>query len=396
MGLQNVQDVYQTEKTDISNIYTVAIGEEMKYYQIPAYSDATFVNSSLSHLWSFLNLRTETDYNLANQPFANGGLLGTALEGLPDSFYNHGMVGFSIPNSNYRVQTYGQNVGVKIPLDSTYTGMTSGLTATTIYSSFIYNPDILKKDFTSLCSGVQADEYKSEPAYEYTNNKGIGFKYIEGKNPNPASPYKFYDSGLVYLVSNDVSYTFSGATGSSTSWGYLYGQTNKYANGARTISFEAGNTQYTGTGGYDRVIGAMFLNYGFGFIFDPDLVKGFDWSTVTGDPTSLTGGTFTSGQTVFNGADMDIAEILNVKIVADGKTWQSTTNPSYIGTGADCGIALSTITLHNRVGDCLAIVKPDMALVKEDGKYLIFDLELPLSENIQTSLADTRGILVSL
>ena len=156
------------------------------------------------------------------------------------------------------------------------------------------------------------------------------------------------------------------------------------------------NTQYNGTGGYDRVIGAMFLNYGFGFIFDPDLVQGFDWSTVTGDPTSLTGGTFTSGQTVFNGADMDIAEILNVKIVADGKTWQSTTNPSYIGTGADCGIALSTITLHNRVGDCLAIVKPDMALVKEDGKYLIFDLELPLSENIQTSLADTRGILVNL
>jgi hypothetical protein len=396
MGLQNVQDVYQTEKTDISNIYTLAIGEEMKYYQIPAYSDATFVNSSLSHLWSFFNLRTETDYNLANQPFANGGLLGTALEGLPDSFYNYGMVGFSIPNSNYRVQTYGQNVGVKIPLDSTYTGMTSGLTATTLYSSFIYNPDILKKDFTSLCSGVQADEYKSEPAYEYTNNKGIGFKYIEGKNPNPSSPYKFYDSGLVYLVSNDVSYTFSGATGSSTSWGYLYGQTNKYSNGARTISFEAGNTQYNGTGGYDRVIGAMFLNYGFGFIFDPDLVQGFDWATVTGDPTSLTGGTFTSGQTVFNGADMDIAEILNVKIVADGKTWQSTTNPSYIGTGADCGIALSTITLHNRVGDCLAIVKPDMALVKEDGKYLIFDLELPLSENIQTSLADTRGIIVNL
>jgi hypothetical protein len=37
-----------------------------------------------------------------------------------------------------------------------------------------------------------------------------------------------------------------------------------------------------------------------------------------------------------------------------------------------------------------------MALVKEDGKYLIFDLELPLSENIQTSLADTRGIVVNL
>jgi hypothetical protein len=143
----------------------------------------------------------------------------------------------------------------------------------------------------------------------------------------------------------------------------------------------------------------MFLNYGFGFVFDPDLVKGFDWLAVTGDPTSLTGGTFTSGQTAFNGSDMDIAEVLNVKIVADGETWQASSNPSYIGLGSaasSCGIATTTITLHDDMGNCLAVVKPDEALVKQQGKYLIFDLELPLSEDIQTSLADTRGLLVSL
>jgi hypothetical protein len=382
MALQKVENVYTSEKVDISSVYTMAIGDEIKYYQMPSFNDANFLNSSLSHLWSFFNMRTETDYNVANQPYANGGLLGTALENLPEAFYNVGAIGFSITNENYRVQVYGQNEALYVPLNSSYTGMTSGLTATTLYSSFIYNPDILKKNPFSLCSGVQADEYKSEASAEYTNNFGIGYQYAPGKNPNPASNYKFFDSGVVYLMSNNVSNTFTGATGSSLTWDYLYNNTNKFANGARLISFEPGNTQYTGIGGYDRIVGAMFLNYGFGFIFDPDLVKGFDWSTVNGDPTSITGGTFTSGQTAFDAADMDLAEILNVKIVAPPNVWTASPNSSYIGTGQDCGIATTTITLHSTDGSCLAIVKPDEALIKNQDGYLIFDLELPLSEPI--------------
>jgi hypothetical protein len=273
--------------------------------------------------------------------------------------------------------------------------MTSGLTATTLYSSFTYQPDILEKDVASLCSGVMADEFKSESAYEYTNNLGIGYQYIEGKNPNPASDYTYFDSGLVYLVTDSVYNTFSGATGSTLSWGSGYNTRNKYANGARLISFDPSNTQYTGVGGYDRIVGAMFLNYGLGFIFDPDLVGAFDWSTVMGDPTSITGGTFTTGQTAFNASDMDISENLEVKIVAKPNEWVASPNSSYIGTGQDCGIATTTITLHDKMGNCLAMVKPNTALIKERDNYLIFNLELPLSNPIQTSLADTRGTIWS-
>jgi hypothetical protein len=140
-------------------------------------------------------------------------------------------------------------------------------------------------------------------------------------------------------------------------------------------------------------VGAIFLNYGLGFIFDPELVGAFNWPIVNGDPTSITGGTFTSGQTAFNAADVDISENLQVKIVASTNVWKASSNSSYIGTGKDCGIATSTITLHNLQGDCLAVVKPDQALIKEQDNYLIFDLELPLSEPIQTSLADTRGTI---
>lgn len=395
MALKEVTDVYQIEKIDISNVYTMGIGEEMRFYQVPAYNNPSFLTSSLSHLWGFFDMRTEVDYNTTNLPYANGGLLGTALAELPTAFYNTGAVAFSIPNTNYRVQVYGQNNALYIPLNSTYSGMTSGLTATTLYSSFTYQPDILEKDVASLCSGVMVDEFKSESAYEYTNNLGIGYQYIEGKNPNPASDYTYFDSGLVYLVTDSVYNTFSGATGSTLSWGSGYNTRNKYANGARLISFDPSNTQYTGAGGYDRIVGAMFLNYGLGFIFDPDLVGAFDWSTVMGDPTSITGGTFTTGQTAFNASDMDISENLEVKIVAKPNEWVASPNSSYIGTGQDCGIATTTITLHDKMGNCLAMVKPNTALIKERDNYLIFNLELPLSNPIQTSLADTRGTIWS-
>lgn len=393
MSLQPVQEVYTSEESNISNTYTIALGDEIKYYRIPSYNNTNFTTSSLSHLWSFFNLRTEVDYNLSNTSYINGGLLGTALEKLPEAFWNYGAIGFSLDNDNYRIQVYGQNLAMQIPLNSSYTGMTSGLTATTLYSSFVYNPDALIKNPYDLCSGAKVDSFKSEASKAYTNDVGIGFAYADGKNPNPENNYKFYDSGVVYLVSNDINNTFSGSTGSSVSWGYLYGQPNKYANGSPLISFEPSNTQFSGVGGYDRIVGALFLNYGFGFIFDPELTQSFNWSPASGDPDSISGATFTSGSTAVRGQDLDLAEILNVKIVADGNTWKGSTNSSYVGTGLSCGVATTTITLHDNLGNCLAIAKPDEALIKNDGNYLIFDLKLPLSQEIQTGLADTRGVV---
>lgn len=391
MALERVQDVYQKEKVDTSEVYTMGIGEQITYYQIPAYNNANFLNSSLSHFWSLFSMRTVADYNSAVQPYSEGGLGSTALQYLPEAFYNTGGIAFSIPNSNYRVQINGQNNALYIPLNSSYSGMTSGLTATTLYSSFIYQTDILQKDYTRICSGVKADTFKSEASYQQTNNLGIGFKYIDGKNPNPASDYPYYDSGIVYLVTDSIYNSFSGATGSSLSWGYLYDNEQKYANGARTISFDPSQTQYLGTGGYDRIVGAMFLNYGLGFIFDPTLVQAFDWSTVNGNPATVSGGTFTSGQTAFNAADMDISENLYVKIMMAPDQWTSSSNSSYIGTGQKCAIAASTLTLHNLQGDCVAIVKPNQAMIKEEQNYLMIDLELAISEPIQPSLADTVG-----
>ena len=392
MALLPVSDVYQQEKIDISTVYTIAPGSLVSYYKLPAYNDATFTTSSLSHLWGHLSLRTQGDYNTVNQTFGNGGWLGTALEPLVEAFGTYGAIAFSVNNTRYRTQVYGQNIGMMIPINSTFSGSTSGLSATTLYSSLVYNSDNLTINPTSLCSGTKADSYKSEPSIPWTNDQGIGFQFLQGTNPNPNDTnYPYYDSGVVYLMSNVVYNTFSGATGSSSSWGYLFGQTNKYANGARQISTDPSNTQYTGTGGYDRIAGVMFLNFGFGIIFDKQLVQAFDTTKLTGNYTTITGATTTSGYTNFVGADYDIAEILNIDIIAKPEEWPASSNSSYVGTGEDCGVAVSTITLHGEDGQCLAIAKPDMAIVKEQGQYLILNLKIPVSEDIQSSLADTVG-----
>jgi hypothetical protein len=390
MALLPVTDVYQKEETNISSVYTIAPGPLVSYYKLPAFNDATFTTSSLSHLWGHLSLRTQGDYNTVNQTFGNGGWLGTALEPLVEAFGTYGAIGFSVNNTRYRTQIHGSNIGVMIPVNSTFSGSTSGLSATTLYSSLVYNSDNLTKNPASLCSGTIADSVISDSSREWTNDQGIGFQFLQGTNPNPNdASYTYYDSGIVYLMSDVVYNTFSGATGSSSSWNYLFGQTNKYANGARQISTDPSNTQYAGTGGYDRIAGVVFLNFGFGIIFDKQLVQAFDQTKLNGDWTTITGATTTSGFTNFVGADYDIAEILNIDIVAKPDEWPASSNSSYIGTGEDCGVAVSTIALYDEIGQCLAIAKPDEAIIKEQGQYLILNLKIPVSEDIQSSLADT-------
>jgi len=387
-----VTNVYQEEQTNISSVYTMAPGNFVTYYKLPSYTDTNFNETSLSHLWGHLSLRTLGDYNVINQPYGNGGWLGTALEGLIESFYTYGAIAFTINNNRYRTKIYGQNVALTMPVNSAFSGTTSGLTAATLYSSFIYSPNNLNKSTTSVCAGCIVDTYESEASITWTNDQEIGYKSTPGTNPNPNNnKYPYFDSGVVYLMSDVVYKSFSGATGSSSSWSYLFGEASKYANGARQISTNPGNSQYTGVGGYDRIAGVLFLNYGLGFIWDKQLVQAFDQTKLNGDWTTTTGATTTSGFTNFVAADYDIAEILNVNIVAGPTEWVASTNSSYVGSNQNCGIAISTITLHDQNGECLAIAKPDQAIIKEEGETLILNLKLPISGPIGTSLADSVG-----
>jgi len=394
MNLEKINNVYATEEKNTSSVYTMGYGDNIKFYKVPAYNDSGYTTSSLSHLWTYLNLGSEALYNQKNLPYASGGLLDTSFEDLPDAFYNTGAVAFSINSEQYRVQLNGQNIALGIPVNTTaVSALTSGITATTLYGSFIYSPDNLTKDQSSLCSGSKADSFISEPTKQWTDGIGIGYAYQMGNNPIPGSTYPYYDSGVVYLVSPLISgsTTITGATtGSSTAWSYNFGQTNKFGNGARQIYPTGNNPDYPNY--YDRIVGAIYLNYGFGIIWNPELVGSFDWTRkAAGDETTTSGATFTSGNTVFVAADMDVAEILNIDIIAEPNKWVSSSNQTYIGTGEDCGIAISTITLHDQAGRLLAIAKPDEAIIKEVNEYKIINLSIPISGPIGTSLADTVG-----
>ena len=376
-----VNEVFTQAEKDISSVYTIP-GSDITWYRLYPFTDPNFLNNSLSHLWSKVGMYTEFNYNAANLPYESGGLLNTALERLPSAFYQNGAAVFAIPNSEYRVQLTGQNAALYIPLNSSYTGMTSGLTATTLYSSFIYQPNVTQKDPNNLCTSSIVDSVISEFSPEYTANFGIGNAYQEGTNPNPQAEYSQFNSGVVYLVCNDINKSFSGATGSSLSWGYLYNHPNKYVDGARLISFAPNNTQYTGVNGHDLIVGALFLNEGFGMIWDTDLVGAIDWSTINGDPYSVTGGTFTTGQTAFNTVDMDISQNLHVNIILPSGQWDSQ-NPSYIAQGnSDCGLAISELTLHDEQFNCLAIVKFDEAMIKTRDKIKVIELKVPVSNPI--------------
>jgi hypothetical protein len=397
MNLKKVEDVFVQTVVDRSTPFD--IGNRITYYRLLPINNTNFVNTPLSHNWSYLSLRTQSDLNKINNDYSNGGLLNTALSGLVDSFDTEGAVMFTIDNITYRTMISGQNFALKIPLDPLYTGSTSGLTATTLYSSFIYSKDLTEKDYTSLCSSVKGDELISESNREFTSNIGIGSSFIEGVNPDPNSQLTpYFNSGVVYLMSDNVFNTFTGSTGSSLSWGYLFGEQNKYSKGARTISFNPSNSNYTSlpgtTPGYDQIAGVLFLNSGVGFIFNKDLVNGMNWSTINGDPYTVTGATWSSGETYSIISDIDITKEINVKIVANPDEWVSSTNSSYIGNGSsDCGIAITNITLHDSNGQCLATIVPDNAMIKELTQYKIVDLRVPLSGSIGSPFGFTFNLI---
>ena len=397
MALQPVTDVYQFSETNKSSVYSMGLGPEITWYKLPAYNEVGFTSSGLAHIWGYLGVYNQASINMMNLPQAQGGFIGTALERLSGAFENTGAVAFSITSDNYRVSIDGTNIALLIPLDMNYSGVTSGMSATTLFSSYIYNPGILDKNISSLCSPSDADSYRSEPSQRYTAELGIGYEYVPGTNPNSSSDYPYFDSGITYLVADSIYKTFTGATGSSISWGYGYNVANKYQNGAPLITFDPSNPNpngFTGTGGYDIITGAFFNNFGFGIIWDPNLVGAFKWSASTGNFNSTSGATFSSGDTIFNAADLDFAEKVRVNIVMDAMQFNQSGNPSYIGLGnEDCGTAFTTLTLHDDVGNCVAIVRPDEAVVKTEGQYKIFDLDLPISGDITDSLADTRGLL---
>jgi hypothetical protein len=207
--------------------------------------------------------------------------------------------------------------------------------------------------------------------------------------------YPYYDSGWVYLVTDPLSYTFTGATGTSLSWSVGFPNENKYTmGGARQISMYSGNYDPKGWNGpgYDLIVGGFNTKSGFGMIWNPDIVNSLDVSAFSGD--FFTGATpINSGTTVIQGSDFDYETIAQVTIIAEQKDFRTSTNPSYIGLNKNCDVAISTICLYDQNGNTIAIGKPNEAII-HGNEYFITTLNIAISGNIDVNQETvTRGIL---
>lgn len=369
--------------TDTSSVFTLSYGDELKFTKISSSADADFKTRGVNSVWSLLNLYSNKIFDSFNDDYTNGGLLGTVWESVIDAYQSHGMIMLETTEDNWRKFIDGKNVEFKYPLDSTYTGGTSGLTATTMYSSFIDTQSLKSKSTSSFCDPIVLDTLYSEPSIEFTDSFGIGHDYQVGINPETTSNY--YQSGLVLLMSNDWT-PFSG-TSSAKTWSSLYNIPNKYTKGAPLIT-PSGPTR-------DVASGAFFTNLGIGLIWAEDFVKGFDYASATTGGTGTTHYYFSSGATYINASEGDTSNKLQIDVILEPNEFNQSLNDSYIEdsieNGSNCDVAYNTITLHDSQGKCLVYAKSSQPVIKREGDFSIVTIDIPIDGDIQDSLADTRG-----
>jgi hypothetical protein len=385
--LKPIDNVYSTTNKKTSELYNI-FGDEMTFYQVLPFTDTNFGNYPISHSFADLNMFGESSYNIANKSMSEGGLLNSAFQSLPEAFWSNGMIIASFNNTTYREKFNGYNFGINIPLDSSYTGTTSGLTATTLYTAFIWDPSCLNINNGSLCAGAIQDSKISETNQTYTDGIGLGYKYIDGVNPK--LPTDFFDSGIAYLFTDPIYQVFTGATGSSVSWSYNFGMENKYSKGARTVYPSLTQTQ---NNTYDLAVGMVNLTSGLVYIWDKNLVQGFNWSVFNGD--QLTGATTTSGNTYAIVQDMDTEVLVNIDIIAKPGEWGSTTNPSAIGE--TCNTVATKVCLYDESNNLIGIATPSEAITIPTNNYTVLKLTAPISGAIdETGIWATRGVVLSL
>jgi hypothetical protein len=384
--LKNLDDSSKQIKNvvDESTVFTVAYNGEFTMSKIASVNDASFKTDGINSVWSLFDLYSQKKFDALNNTYADGGINDTVWQELISAYETNGMIMFQVDESNWRKSISAQNIEIKWPLNSSYSGATSGLSATTLYSSFIDEKSIRTKSTNSVCDPQIVDTLYSEPSVSFTDNFGIGYKYQVGDNPTNDSVQ--YQSGMVFLMSND-SNAWSG-TPSGKSWSTLYNIPNKYTKGADLIT-PIGNDR-------DVASGVYFVNSGIGFIFDTDFVKGFNWAGATGG-TGTTGVSFVGNEAYFNAADIDTKTTLQVDVILQTEDFTQSLNDSYredsIENGTNCDVAYNTITFHDSAGRCLVYAKASEAIIKPEGDFSVITLDIPVDGNIQESLADTRGKL---
>jgi hypothetical protein len=361
----NTKKILQTQ--DVSSV--VDLGTPV-FNRIEAGGTSGFTSSDKSHLVSLLNLYTPNIVNDYDKSFNIGGVLNTSINDIVSAYNTNGFILFEVPETNFAVSLSGYNFRMKMPLSTT------GLTSTTVYTSFIKQPWSLERPSTN-CAPTKIDSLHSE-SYRWFEEKGIGYEYRNGENPSASD--KYFENGFVLLFSDD--FEFTGTTSGKTSWSVDYGKSNKYSKGARMVNFLPNGSEPA-----DKAIGALFNN-GLGFIWDEDMVNDFDWSVGSGSG-STSAVTFSQTYVAAEGQDIDQETKLVINLNLGPEQFNTTTNPSYfeaIKDGSSCDVAFTTIGFHDQLGNTLAIAKVENeAIIKQEDNYQILNFEIPVGGTIDTT-----------
>lgn len=385
--IDSVKVSYQEENGDRYNIFALNSDglANVTAYHILGYEDPSWFDTVTSHFAAHLNYYGLISEQKMSQQYP-AGLVGSAFEDLYWSLKESGVVVLNINESNYRTYFDG-TFAVEVPLDSSYTGMTSGLTATTLYSSYIWSPTALKlANSGCVIGGTQLDAQRCEGNPFYTAELlGVGNPLVSSRNERKGGPRDDYRkdsnnfiSRVAFLMTDDVYYTFTGGTGSSISWGYNFGVENRFAKGARTIMTDFNNTFNQGY--YDKVQGMIDVDAGLVFLWG-EVAKAFDWTQFTGDKYTTGATPNTSGTTIMDVSDWDYQVGVSVSAIITPEMYRYSTNPSLIGE-TNCNTVFNTVCFFDKFGGLLAkaVVNTPIEL---NGQYKPMDFFLPIASTIQ-------------
>jgi len=384
---------------DQSSQYTIATDNtQLKAFKLLGLNDASYLTTLTTHFWSHVgSLYNTFSFNQINQDYVDGGFNKTMLQDLVTSFSDTGVVMIQLDQSTYRSDIDGVSLGVKIPLDASFTGVTSGLSSVTLYSAYVYTPESRSQLPGQLCGGCIADNSKSEPSTFCTSDIGFGYAFVNGSNPDPSSPiYDRFDSGGVFMFTDSVYNIFTGATGSSLSWSTGFANENPYITGKRLASFNASKADpniWTGVGGYDNAVGWFDLKSGILFLWGP-LAQAFDWTQYSGDYYTTGATPTSSGTTVFQGSDYDYSTYANATLVVEPNQITASSNPSYLDVNGNCNLVFSSLCVNDINGNTVAISKPDQAITFDPNQFFITNIVISISGDIVPN--NKSGIVASI
>lgn len=331
--------------------------------------------TSQSHLWMgpLFNMPvTDRMQEPYTSSFQDGGYVGTALEFLVTDTTDKVVV-IDISKEVFDVGIDGLHFKVTIPLDPTVSGVTSGLTTTTLYGAYMKTPLYEKRNTTGPCATNVLDNLLSEESADVTHKVGIGLPNQLGINPESNG---YYNSGVVYLFSDDIRKpnVSNGTTATTNSWSTGFALDSPYTLRKKfPFNFETDELN-----GYyvDQPVGIVDLLGGKVTIFNKYLVEALDFSAggsgsvVSGD--KLNGAKFNSNLNL-EFRSYDVKQGWNMTLIAGKNEFNTSNNPTW--NPAVCGgkIYITYIDFYDDQGNLVAKGVTDTPLPKEENETLVLN-----------------------